>query len=240
MNEKIAFENNNEKFGKKVELKISFLRHAPADKETCHLTKTGLDIAKQAAESMDLSDLLETNESIFKAYSSDMDRAKETAQAITNSVKVDKKGNVRVSDNLGEKKEDFRIPIEDLKLPYSQYLNVYKNKKLLGEESISLHDLAQRIAKRTQHFIEMSKKLKNNSKANLVNITHIPWIPAFLKELLKEKINSENSKEILEADYLKGFEVSIKRNGEDVKLNLIVGQKEFEITEEEIDSIIND
>ncbi|MEK7634656.1 MAG: hypothetical protein AAB396_02120, partial [Patescibacteria group bacterium] len=87
-----------------------------------------------------------------------------------------------------------------------------------------------------------SKRLKNDSRADLINITHLPWLSAFVKEVigqeLEKEIDQEKKKDIekkiTDLGYLDGFELVIKRDGNDVHLTLNVGGNEFPLTEEAV------
>lgn len=230
--EQFEKKESREAFGNNVEIHAYFFRHAPGDKKTGELTTEGLNIAKSYGEKFTPSD--EGNSYLIKAYSSEMDRANQTAEEIIQTVDSNRKGHTRIKIELGEKDEDVRIPIEPLKLSYTEYIKVCEEREKIGDKLISLHDLAKRIASQIDHFIKLSKRLKNDSTVDLLNVTHIPWIQAFLKEVLKEKSDNLD----LFTDYVSGFELLIKRNGDDFSLVLKFRDMEFLIRYEEVEEII--
>lgn len=229
-----------EPLGRNVEIRAYFLRHAPGDKTSGHLTEEGSDISKKYGEQFQPASGGEKY--IVKAYSSEMGRANETAEAIVNAINTNQNGHTRIRLELGEKAEDARMPIDALNLPYSEYVKINRKEERVKDRIISLHGVAQRIASQIEHFIKMSSRLKSDSRVDLINITHIPWIPAFLKEVLGPEIDfiidPGSEKAQADFDYLKGFEVVIKRNSDDVRLSLKIGSNEFELTQEAIQKIL--
>lgn len=250
MNERLAstYEaREQEPYGRNVEIRAYFLRHAPGDKASGHLTEEGVDISKKYGEEFQQSP--EGGEKyILKAYSSEMERANETAQTIIDTVNTERKGHTRIRLELGEKTEDARMPIDALNLPYSEYVKVNRKEEKVKDKIISLHGVAQRIASQIEHFIKMSSRLKNDSRVDLINITHIPWIPAFLKEAVGYKIEQETDpekKQELENKttnfgYLEGFELLITRNRDDIQLTLKIDENKFIIDEESIKKVLMD
>ena len=248
---KERFENSfetkeKEPFGRNVEIRAHFLRHGPKDVESGRLTEDGVVESKDYGEHFELSS--SGDEYILKAYTSDIDRAKETAEAIVDGINTSSKGNTRIRLELGEKEEDVPISVDGLSLPYSEYIKICRNEEKIGEKTLSLHKVAQRVASQIEKFIAMSKRLKSDSRADLINITHLPWLAAFIKETIGEKIEqeadqdkkSELENKITNLDYLEGFELVINRDGEDVNLLLRVGSNEFQISEETINKLLEE
>lgn len=229
-----------EQFGRNVEIRAHFLRHGPKDLESWRLTEEGATASKEYGKQFQPGSSGEKY--ILKAYTSTIDRAKETAEAIVDSVNTDRKGQTRIRLELGEKDEDVKMSTDALNLPYSEYIKLNRREEQIGDKTISLHKLAQRVANQIETFIKLSKRLKNDSRADLINITHLPWISAFVKEVigqeLEKEIDQEKKKEIekkiTDLGYLDGFELVIKRDGDDVHLTLHVGGNEFPLTEEVI------
>lgn len=233
-----------EPLGQNVEIRAGFLRHGPADKKSGHLTEEGIDIAKKYGERFQPAS--DDEKYILKTYSSEMDRANETANTIIDAVNTNRKGHAKIRLELGEKAEDARMPIDALNLPYAEYVKVNRKEEKVNDRIISLHGVAQRIASQVEHFIKMSKRFKSDSRVDLINVTHIPWMPAFLKEIIGQEIEKEvdpEKKKELENDainfgYLEGFELVIKRDGDDVGLLLKIKNKEFSISESDVRKIL--
>lgn len=188
------FPNNHEtkerkSFGQNVEIRAYFLRHAPGDETSRHLTQEEVDISKKYGKQF--QSISDGEKYIIKTYSSEMERASETTQTIIEKVNSNRKGHTRIKLELGEKVEDARMPIDALNLPYSEYLKINRKEEKVKDKIISLHGVAQRVASQIEHFIKMSSRLKNDSRVDLINITHIPWIPAFLKEAIGYEIEQE-------------------------------------------------
>lgn len=235
-----------EPYGYNVEIRAYFLRHAPGDKASGHLTEEGADISRKYGEQFQKNS--EGEKYILKAYSSEMERANETAETIIDTVNTNRKGHTRIRLELGEKTEDARMPIDALNLPYSEYIKVNRKEERVKDKIISLHGVAQRLAAQIEHFVKMSSRLKSDSRVDLINVTHIPWIPAFLKEAVGYEIEQEidlKKKQELENKtsnfgYVEGFELLIKRNGDSVQLILKIDENEFVLDEESIKKILAD
>lgn len=234
-----------EPFGQNVEIRARFLRHGPKDSETWRLTEEGANASKEYGEQFTPS--AEGEKYILKAYTSEIERAQETAEAIIDKVNTDRKGRTRVSFELGEEDEDVKMSTDALALPYSEYKEQCRREEKIGEKTISLHQLAQRVARQIEHFIKMSKRFKSDSRADLINITHFPWLASFVKEAVGQELEKEKNQDkkreiedkINELGYLDGFELIIRRNGNDVGLLLKIGDSEFVLTEEMVGNILN-
>lgn len=248
MNEQFSkFETRErEPFGENVEIRAYFLRHGPKDSKTWQLTEEGIVASREHGEGF--TPIAEDDKYILKAYTSEIERAKETAEEIIKKVNTGKKGRTRVKLELGEKDEDVKMSTDALSLPYLEYKEQSHREEKIGEKNISLHQLAQRVARQIEHFINMSKRLKTDSRVDLINITHLPWLSAFIKETIGQEIEKEENQnrkkeieeKIIELGYLDGFEFIIKRNGEDINLSLKFGNYEFFLTQEVIDNILKD
>ncbi len=233
-----------EPFGQNVEIRARFLRHGPKDSETWRLTEEGANASKEYGEQFTPS--AEGDKYILKAYTSEIERAQETSEAIIDKVNTDRKGRTRVRLELGEKGEDVKMSTDALSLPYSEYKEQGRREEKIGEKTISLHQLAQRVASQIEHFIRMSKRFKSDSRADLINITHFPWLAAFVKEAVGQELEKEENQDkrreienkITDLGYLDGFELIIKRNGDNVGLLLKIGDSEFVLTEEMIRNIL--
>lgn len=233
-----------EPFGRNVEIRAYFLRHGPKDVESGRLTEEGATASKEYGERLQPSSSGEKY--ILKAYTSEIDRAKETAEAIVDNVNTNRKGRTRIKLELGEKEEDVRMSTSALNLPYSEYIKLNRQEEKIGEKTISLHKVAQRVANEIKNFIKISKRLKSDSRADLINITHLPWLAAFIKEATGQELEKEVDLEkkqkienkIANLGYLEGFELVIKRDGDDVQLSLKIGSNELELTEETIQKIL--
>jgi broad specificity phosphatase PhoE len=233
-----------EPFGQNVEIRARFLRHGPKDSETWRLTEEGTSASKKYGEQFTPS--AEDDKYILKAYTSEIERAQETAKAIIDKVNTDRKGRTRVRLELGEKGEDVKMSTDALSLPYSEYKEQSRQEEKIGEKTISLHQFAQRVASQIEYFIRMSKRFKSDSRVDLINITHFPWLAAFVKEAIGQELEKEENQDkrrgieskITDLGYLEGFEIIIKRNRDNVELFLKIGDSKFALTEEDIKKII--
>lgn len=233
-----------EPFGQNVEIRARFLRHGHKDPETWRLTEEGAVASKEYGEQFMPS--ADGDKYILKAYTSEIERAQETAEAIIEKVNTGRKGRTRVRLELGEKDEDVKMSTDALSLPYSEYKELSRREEIIGEKTISLHQLAQRVANRIEHFIKMSKWFKSDSRADLINITHFPWLAAFVKETIGQGLEKEENQDkrkeieskITDLGYLDGFELIIKRDGNTVGLTLKIGDSEFVLAEEVIKNIL--
>lgn len=235
-----------ESHGRNIEIRAYFLRHGPKDTETGRLTEKGAIASEEFGKQFQPSSSGEKY--ILKAYTSEIGRAKETAEAIVENVNTDRKGNTKIKLELGEKDEDVRMSTEALNLPYSEYIKLNRQEEKIGEKTISLHKVAQRVASQIENFIKMSKRFKSDSRVDLINITHLPWLIAFIKESIGQELENESNPErkkeienrITNLEYLTGFELVIKRDGDDVYLLMKINNEEFPLTEEMIHVILKE
>lgn len=235
-----------EPLGQNVEIRVRFLRHGPKDSESWQLTEEGVVASKEYGELFEPS--ASGKNYILKAYTSEIDRAQETAETIVENINTNRKGHTRIRLELGEKDEDVKMATDALNLPYSEYIKISRNEEQIGGKTISLHKLAQRVASQIENFIKLSKRLKSDSRADLINITHLPWLSAFVKEVVGQKLEEENDQEkkkkienkITDLGYLDGFELVIKRDSDNVSLSLQVGGNEFALTEEAIKGLLEE
>ena len=234
----VGFEKSSEhkdKFekehGQNVVMRVYFKRHSEYEKETGSLSPEGKELIKKDAEQLKLSGRGERYR--IKGYSSKIPRARETVEAIIDEVNSDRKGVNQVSLGLGRPEEDFHFG--DLE----EFLEGKEGQK--DDIKISSKELAARVAERLNLFVWMSDKLKNDSRVDLINVTHLPWILAFLKELgipELEEINPDG-KTFLERvggiDYLEGFELIVDRKArKDVSIALKFKDKEVLIPQEKL------
>jgi len=226
-------------------MRVFFLRHGPKNSETWRLTENGIIASEEYGEKFAPS--ASGDKYILKAYTSEIDRTQETAEAIIKKVNTDRKGRTRVKLELGEKDEDIKISTDALSLPYSEYIKQSRWEEKNGKKTISLHKLAQRIAKQVEYFIGMSKRFKSDSRADLINIAHFPWLGAFIKESIGQELEKEENQnkknkienKITNLGYLDGFEIVIKRDGDSVKLTFKIGDDELALSEESIKKILD-
>ena len=233
-----------ELFGRNVEIRARFLRHGSKDPETGRLTEEGASASQEYGGQLTPS--AEGDKYILKGYTSEVERAQETTNAIIEKVNTNRKGRARVRLELGEKETDAEMSTDALSLPYSKYIKQSRREEKIRGKTISLHQLAQRVAGQIDHFIKMSKRLKSDSRADLINITHFPWLAAFIKEAFGQEIEKEKNQakrkeienKITDLGSLDGFELIIKRDGDNVGLFLKIGASEFVLTEEVIKKIL--
>ncbi len=238
-------EKERESFGRNIEIRACFLRHGSKDPETWHLTEEGVtaseEYGKQFAPSAD------GNQYIIKAYTSEIERAQKTAKSIIKKVNTNRKGRTHIRLELGKENEDIKMSTSALSLPYSEYKEESRRKEETGKKTSSLHQLAQRVAGQIEHFIEMSKRFRSGSRVDLINITHLPWLVSFIKEAVGQDLEKEENEDkrqkieskISDLGYLDGFELIIKRDGNNVEISLKIGDSEFVLTEKIIENILN-
>lgn len=234
-----------EPFGRNIEIQVYFLRHGAKYEESGGLTEEGREASRKFGEEFELSS--KDEKYILKAYSSEISRSKDTADAIIESINTEQKGHTRIRLELGKlEEEDIRLPNTTLNLPYSEYVKLNRQEIKGKNQSLSFHGVAQRVADQIEHFIKLSERLKSDSRADLINISHLPWISAFIKEVIGQEIEKEDDTEkkqeledrVNQLGYLEGFKVVIKRDGDNVRLSLKIGNNEFPITEEKIQKIL--
>ena len=236
-----------EQFGRNVEIRAHFLRHAAKYEESGGLTEEGRGASRKFGEEFEPSS--KDEKYILKAYSSEIGRSKDTADAIIESINTEQKGHTRIRLELGKlEEEDIRLPNATLNLPYSEYVKSNRQEIKGKTESLSFHGVAQRVADQIEHFIKLSKRLKSDSKVDLISISHLPWISAFIKEAVGQEIEKEDDptkkqeleKKITNLGYLEGFELVIKRDGGDINLSMKIDNEEFPLTEEIIQRVLKD
>lgn len=232
-------------FGRNIEIRAFFLRHGAKYEESGGLTQEGKQAAGKFGEAFE--PISTSDKYLLKAYTSEIGRSKDTADEIVRNVNTERKGHTRIKLELGNTEEDdIRLPNTTLNLPYSEYVKLNRQEIKGKAESLSFHGVAQRVADQIEHFIELSKRLKNDSKVDLLNVSHLPWISAFIKEAIGQEIEKESDpvrrqeleNKIISLDYLDGFELIIKRNSDNVRLSLKIENNEFELTQEVIQKIL--
>lgn len=243
---KNSFEANEiEGFGRNIEIRAFFLRHGAKYEESGGLTQEGKQASGKFGE--EFEPISAGDKYLLKAYTSEIGRSKDTADEIVRNVNTERKGYTRIKLELGKtEEEDIRLPNTTLNLPYSEYVKLNRQEIKGKAESLSFHGVAQRVADQIEHFIELSKRLKNDSKVDLLNVSHLPWISAFVKEAIGQEIEKESDparrqeleNKIISLDYLDGFELIIKRDSDNVRLSLKIGSNEFELTHEAIHKIL--
>lgn len=227
-----------ENFGCNVEMNIVFDRHAQYDRNSGALSEEGKQTSHKKGEQKTM--LEDNGQYIVKGYSSDYLRTQQTVSETIDSINTEKKGVNRVKLELGDPNNDFYIP------DINQFLD--KGEVQVDNKIITTLELAKDIAKRLDIFVRMSKKLKNNSKADLINVTHLPWILSFLKEVAGDEISNINpeGKNFVERiggtiDFVEGFEVAVKRENKDnVSMILKFRDKEVSIPYSKLQELLGD
>lgn len=222
--------------GDNVKMRVFFGRHSNYDQGTGHLNKEGKVTAE--AFGKDFIPLGEGGLYIMKGYSSEFDRAKETLSEIIKNSSAERVGTEKMNSKLGSLSDDFYI--KDLNTFIEK--GAYQDK----ERTITVKELAQDVAERLKIFIEMSKRLYSNSQVDLLNITHLPWLLCFLKELNLEKLEEVNPRgnNFVERiggsiNYVEGFEILIDRKSTDeFSLTLKFRNQEVKIPYEKINSLL--
>ena len=207
-------ENIENKYGKNVKIHAIFLRHG--EKETDIATAdTGLT-EKGRKESLEIGRRLDEKD-LIKAYSSDTDRTKESAELIVFASPTEKKMKHRIKKELGfyydkngyffnnlmkTKKEmlgqDFKgLQEEEKKEKMEEYENwatdyyLSFNEQRPDEGTMSPVETAAIVAKRVEKYIKMADRLPSGSDVQTIDNTHDMNLAAFLKEALVRDVNGQ-------------------------------------------------
>ncbi|TSC94772.1 MAG: Uncharacterized protein CEN87_306 [Parcubacteria group bacterium Licking1014_1] len=206
-------EETNERFGRNVEIRATFMRHA-TKADASDITGKSLLSKKGQEESREKGKKLETKEHGIKAYMSPVARAIETADLILEEqekkgtkvfksrkkaelvlwpgsknlynefAKITKENLPADYDNLREdEKQEVYEKAEDFAVDWL----LYPGEKKFDTESASPYEIAVGISKLVDRYIKMSDRLYSGSSVDLLNVSHKGTFEAFLKEVLLRK-----------------------------------------------------
>ena len=207
-------ENIENKYGKNVKIHAIFLRHG--EKETdMTAADTGLT-ERGRRESLEIGRKLDEKD-LIKAYSSDTDRTKESAELIVFASPTEKKMKHRIEkelsfyydkngvffNNLIKAKKEMlgdgfkELQEEEKKEKMEKYENwatdyyLSFSEQRPDESTMSPVETAAIMAKRVETYIKMADRLRSNSDIQMINDTHDLNLAAFLKEALVRDINGQ-------------------------------------------------
>ena len=207
-------ENIENKYGKNVKIHAIFLRHG--EKETdMTAADTGLT-ERGRRESLEIGRKLDEKD-LIKAYSSDTDRTKESAELIVFASPTEKKMKHRIEkelsfyydkngvffNNLMKAKKEMlgngfkELQEEEKKEKMEKYENwatdyyLSFSEQRPDESTMSPVETAAIMAKRVETYIKMADRLRSNSDIQMINDTHDLNLAAFLKEALVRDINGQ-------------------------------------------------
>ena len=207
-------ENIENKYGKNVKIHAIFLRHG--EKETdMTAADTGLT-ERGRRESLEIGRKLDEKD-LIKAYSSDTDRTKESAELIVFASPTEKKMKHRIEkelsfyydkngvffNNLMKAKKEMlgngfkELQEEEKKEKMEKYENwatdyyLSFSEQRPDESTMSPVETAAIMAKRVETYIKMADRLRSNSDIQMINDTHDLNLAAFLKEALVRDVNGQ-------------------------------------------------
>ena len=207
-------ENIENKYGKNVKIHAIFLRHG--EKETdMTAADTGLT-ERGRRESLEIGRKLDEKD-LIKAYSSDTDRTKESAELIVFASPTEKKMKHRIEkelsfyydkngvffNNLIKAKKEMlgdgfkELQEEEKKEKMEKYENwatdyyLSFSEQRPDESTMSPVETAAIMAKRVETYIKMADRLRSNSDIQMINDTHDLNLAAFLKEALVRDVNGQ-------------------------------------------------
>ena len=207
-------ENIENKYGKNVKIHAIFLRHG--EKETdMTAADTGLT-ERGRRESLEIGRKLDEKD-LIKAYSSDTDRTKESAELIVFASPTEKKMKHRIEkelsfyydkngvffNNLMKAKKEMlgngfkELQEEEKKEKMEKYENwatdyyLSFSEQRPDESTMSPVETAAIMAKRVEAYIKMADRLRSGSDIQMINDTHDLNLAAFLKEALVRDVNGQ-------------------------------------------------
>ena len=207
-------ENIENKYGKNVKIHAIFLRHG--EKETdMTAADTGLT-ERGRRESLEIGRKLDEKD-LIKAYSSDTDRTKESAELIVFASPTEKKMKHRIEkelsfyydkngvffNNLMKAKKEMlgngfkELQEEEKKEKMEKYENwatdyyLSFSEQRPDERTMSPVETAAIMAKRVEAYIKMADRLRSGSDIQMINDTHDLNLAAFLKEALVRDVNGQ-------------------------------------------------
>jgi hypothetical protein len=222
--------------GENIRIDLVIRRHSKYDKKTGSLTAEGLALAKEVGQKT--KPLSEDDNFVIKSVSSDLPRAKETAAEILKNI------NTRHKDlGVGRTEHlDTNIYLKNL----TSFLED-GSEKLADGRIITTKAFAADKAKDIYYVMEMSKKLPKDFKLQIINVTHLPWLLAFLKEAAGAQLSLINpaGKNFIEKmggeiTFNEGFELKIYRKSQDddCQISLNFRGQEISISEKKIKELI--
>lgn len=246
MSEKMMENRIGKERGENVTINVYVVRHAEKAYDEKDL-ETALT-PKGTAQSREFGKNLEPKD-VIKSYASKTKRAIATGDNIVGASPTLRKGNPATRKELGfeyDVKGDFAIQIKKFKQvhlgpDFDKLSEEEFNKRILeaaaehtdwflsfgenrpDEKTNSPMEVVSSLAKLLLRYVKMSKRLNNNSKVDLVNVTHDLNIAALVREVASKVDNKDLTMSDIggPVKYNEGFELAINRIDADrVKLSL--------------------
>lgn len=227
-----------ENYGHDVTIIIDLIRHAEKEGSNGPLTEEGLNDAKEFGQKLknDFPDSSGT-----KVYHSWIPRAEQTAQAISeDSLFVSRKREYSLS---GKFSKDFLAEFEaraneakDEDTAVQWYIDSGDEKP--NSETASSKETSGMLAEEINHFIDVSARLKEHSKVNIVLVSHSGVIEHFLVDALSMQRQGFLEKIGGGVEYLEGARLIVHRNDKDtVTIKIQFRDNEIVLTPERLKEI---
>ena len=227
------------KFGNNIDLVVDLIRHAEKESVEGGLSQKGKEWAYTYGENIKT----EFQDSAgVKIYYSPAKRTTQTAEEIkkgaeTKYIPRERKSltlDGRISDDFGNKLVEI---INQNKGDESEAIQIMidTGDKRIDEQSLSSKEYSKDLAKQLLLFVEMTKKFRDESKVNIVLVSHSGIIEHLLVDVLH--MNRENFiKEIGgPVKFLEGARFEIKReNKENMEILFEFREHKYPISEEDL------
>lgn len=241
--EKIEQFESREKRGENIEMTIDLIRHAEKGSLEGDLTEKGREEAKEYGKKLKTKF---PESAGIKVYHSGVGRAEETGKLI--------KG----ESNFIERQRETLTLIGKLSKEQGEKLTALVNKQTgneseaiqalidtsgekLGEETESSKELSRGIAEQVLTLVKMTSKFKENSKVNIVMVSHSGVIEHFLVDMLKKPRENFLKETGGVVNFLEGIRITVQRQDkETVKIFLKFRDYGLEINEQDLEKIINE
>lgn len=232
-NEKIE---SREKNGENVTLVIDLIRHA--EKESIHggLTKQGKEDSEKFGKRKNI-----------KAYYSHMlknQRTKETAEAISvGSCYVPrKKEKLGIEGKLSQEFIDkFVNLVKQSEGDESKAVQMYldTDDERPDKNTLSSREVSIMLTTQLLHFVNMTKRLRNNFHGNIALVSHTGVIEHFLADIMKNDRAGFIAKIGGSVKFLEGIRITINRkNKNQVKINASFRGQEITFLEKDLENIV--
>lgn len=230
-----ASAESKERFGNNVTINIHLIRHGEKDGLRGGLTKSGYEAAVEYGKGRGA-----------KAYHSDNSRNKDTAQAIAENSPY--KPRMRPELAVSGSDEWYKQYEAITKRPdgaggmYDETRAIQELQFDIGREKrpegfLSSKEVSAQLARQLIHFLEMSKRLKNDSEVNIDLVSHMGIIEHLLIDLFDGDPNTFLKEIGGGMRYLEGPEFKVVRTDKDTVAIEVTFDREIEKADGTIQSV---
>ena len=228
-----------ENYGHDVTIMVDIIRHAEKAGANGPLTQEGIEAARSLGKKL----RSESPDSAgIKVYHSGVKRAEQTGEAIAENTPFipRKKPGLNLHGKFSDEfLEEFESRVNDggnESQAVQWYLDFGDQKP--DATTASSKEASEEIVREINHIIEMSKRLKEHSKVNIVLVSHSGVVEHFIADALKIDRKNFTSETGGSLGYLEDLKIIVHRiSPTEVKIQMKFRDKEVELTEDDLEKI---